>query len=83
MNRQELVDQLIGQLADEGFILDEEEKTYMLIDYRGTHKVVTYWIEGLWVTFTLTVEDDNGPTDAAYTLFEDLLKAGNDVPPTL
>ena len=25
MSRQEIVDQLIGQLADEGFILEEEE----------------------------------------------------------
>jgi hypothetical protein len=67
MNRQEIVDQMIGQLADEGFILDEEEKTYMLIDYRGTHKVVTYWIEGLWVTFTLTVEDDFGLHDVPFS----------------
>ena len=39
----------------------------MLIDYRGTHKVVTYWIEGLWVTFTLTVEDDKGIHDVPFS----------------
>ena len=57
MSREELVNALIGQLTDEGFTLDEEEKSYTLIDYRGTHKVVTYWIEGMWITFTMTVED--------------------------
>jgi len=74
MSRQELVEQLIAQLADEGFILDEEEKSYTLIDYRGTHKVVTYWIEGLWVTFTLTVEDDDGPTEVFGMPFDEMLK---------
>ena len=74
MDSNQLVQQLITQLTDEGFVLDEEEKSYTLIDYRGTHKVVTYWIEGLWVTFTQTIEDDNGPSEVAYTLFEDLLK---------
>ncbi len=61
MTRQELKEGVIAQLTMAGFQLDEEEKSYTLIDYRGTHKVTTYWVEGLWVTFTETVEDDSGP----------------------
>ncbi len=71
MSTQELIASMIAQLTDEGFIQDEDEKSYTLIDYRGTHKVITYWVEGLWVTFTQTVEDDNG---LQTTLFDDLIK---------
>jgi hypothetical protein len=74
MDSSQLVQELVQQLTDEGFVLDEEEKSYTLIDYRGTHKVTTYWIEGLWVTFTQTVEDDNGPTEVFATPFEEMLK---------
>jgi hypothetical protein len=70
MDSIQLVQELVQQLTDEGFIKDEEEKSYTLIDYRGTHKVVTYWIEGLWVTFTQTIENDDG---LQTTLFDDLI----------
>jgi len=70
MDAQQIKEGLIAQLTMAGFQLDEEEKSYLLIDYRGTHRVVTYWIEGLWVTFTETIEDDNG----ASIPFDELLK---------
>jgi len=78
MDRHTLKENLIGQLIDGGFILDEEEKSYTIIDYRGTHRVVTYWIEGLWVTFTETIEDDNGPTDFFGIPFDEALKEHDD-----
>jgi len=70
MDAQQIKEGLIAQLTMAGFQLDEEEKSYLLIDYRGTHRVVTYWIEGLWVTFTETIEDDNGVSIP----FDELLK---------
>jgi hypothetical protein len=42
-----------------GFERDEEEKSYTIIDYRGTHKVTTYCRGDFWVTITETVKEDN------------------------
>jgi hypothetical protein len=74
VNNEQLVQHLVEQLETEGFQPDEEEKSYTLIDYRGTHRIVTYFRECMWVTFTLTVEDDDGPTDFFGIPFEEMLK---------
>jgi predicted transcriptional regulator len=72
MENQQLKEGLIAQLTMAGFQLDDEEKSYIYIDFRGTHRVTTYWREGMWVTFTEIV-----PTDILSVPFDELIEGGN------
>ena len=59
MDTQELLSTLVANLLTEGFELDEEERTYTVIDHRGRHEVVSYRKGNVWITITQTVEETN------------------------